>query len=206
MSHIQKVCFFTGSPVSWLTSAVRHVAKGLKKCQGNSFEFPNFILIELLLRIIRRETVVSEFAQACWASFLFAFRVPSETPQLVRAYRGDEICAFSPRKEKALIWIGSTPDGCFLVTKFKWRKNITGGCVLRHPCFCTGDRPAARARCPAHVPWQPYANALHPGHRYSRRSTSGISTEPYGQSCPGFGFPLEIATVPADSASEQRRN
>ena len=84
-SRIQKVCFFIGPPASWQTPAVRHVANGLKKCQENSFKFPNFSRIDLLLRIIRHETVVSECAQACWMSFLFAFRVPSETLQLVRA-------------------------------------------------------------------------------------------------------------------------
>ena len=136
VSRIQKICFFIGSPVSWLTPAVRHVAKGLGKCQDNRFKFPNFIRIELLLRTIRHETVAIEFEQACRMSFLIAFRVPSETLQLVRAYRADEICAFSPHREKASIWVRTTPDGCFLVAKFKWRKNITGGCVLRRPCFC----------------------------------------------------------------------
>ena len=163
VSRMQKVCFFIGPPVSWLTPAVRHVAKGLKKFQDSSFKFPNFIRSELLLRIVRHETAASEFAQACWRSFLFAFRVPSETLQLVRAYRGDEINAFSPQKEKALIGIRTTPDGCFLVTKFKWRKNITGGCVLRRPCFCTGGRPAARACCPVHVLWPSIRERVSPG-------------------------------------------
>ena len=36
----------------------------------------------------------------------------------------------------------------------KSRKNINGGCVLRMPCFCAGDRPAAAACCPVHVLWQ----------------------------------------------------
>ena len=131
--RLQKVCFFTGSPVSWMTPAVRHVSNGLKKCQDNSFKFPNFIRIELLLRIIRHETVASEFPHACWMSLLIAFRVPSETMQLVRAYKNAELCAFSPQREKALIGIRTAPDGFFLVTKFKRRKIISGGCVLLLP-------------------------------------------------------------------------
>ena len=53
ISHLQKVCFFIGSPVTWLTPAVRHVAKGLGKCHDVSFEFPNFARSRLLIRIIR---------------------------------------------------------------------------------------------------------------------------------------------------------
>ena len=64
ISHLQKVCFFVGCPASWLTPAVRHVAKGLKKCQGKSFRFLNFVRSRLLARIIRHESDSSEFAQA----------------------------------------------------------------------------------------------------------------------------------------------
>ena len=116
-----------------------------------------------MLRLIRRETVVSEFAQARGMSVLFPFRVPSETMQLVRTYRNDEICAFSPHLEKTLIGIRTTPDGCFLVAKFKWRKNITGGCVPRRPCFCCGDRPDALAFCPVHVLWPAIRERVPPG-------------------------------------------
>ena len=90
------------------------MARGLKKCRDNSFKFQNLIHSQLLLRIIGREQTGSEFPQACWMSFLFAFRVPSETIQLARAYSNDEINAFSPQHEKALIGIRTAPDGCFM--------------------------------------------------------------------------------------------
>ena len=54
-------------------------------------------------RIILLETALSELAQACWMSFLFALRAPSETIRLQRAYRNDDISAFCRQKEKAMI-------------------------------------------------------------------------------------------------------
>ena len=161
--RLQKVCFFIGSQKDWLTPAVRHVERGIKKCRDVSFKLPNFIRIQLLLRIIRRELTGSEFAQACWMSFLFAFRVPSESLQLTRAYRNDEINACSPQREKAIIGIRTSPDGCILVAKLKWRKNITGGCILRRPCFCQGDRPASVACCPVHSLWPAIRARVPPG-------------------------------------------
>ena len=103
------------------------------------------------LRIIRHEKADSEFAQARWMSFLFAFRVPSETLHLARAYRGDGINAFSPQREKALIGIRTGPGGYFLAVKLKWRENITGGRILRQRFFRAGDRPASSAFCPVHT-------------------------------------------------------
>ena len=41
--RLQKVCFFLGTSSAWLTPAVRHVANGLKKCQGGGFKFPNLL-------------------------------------------------------------------------------------------------------------------------------------------------------------------
>ena len=41
--RLQKVCFFIGTSSAWLTPAVRHVAKGRKKCQDKSSKFPPII-------------------------------------------------------------------------------------------------------------------------------------------------------------------
>ena len=96
-------------------------------------------------------------------SFLVAFRVPAESIQLTRAYRRDEINAFPPQREKALIGLRTTQDGCFLVDKLKWRKNIAGGRILRLPCFCGGDRLSSRACCPVHVLWPAIRARVPPG-------------------------------------------
>ena len=139
ISPLQKVSCFIGSPVNWMSPALRHVANGLEKCQDTSFEFPNFIQSRLLLSIIRRTTVQSEFAQAFWLSSLLAFRVPSETLRPQRAFRNDDLLAFIPQTEKDLIGIRENSDGVFLAAKFKWRKNLTQGCAQRRPCFCTAS-------------------------------------------------------------------
>ena len=69
--HVQKVCFFLGTPTAWYTPDVNHVAKGLKKCQDRSLMFPNYIRGRLLLQLIQAESINSEFGQACRVSFLF---------------------------------------------------------------------------------------------------------------------------------------
>ena len=153
IAHLQKACFFIGSPTEWLTPAVRHVAKGLKKCRGNSFKFPNFAQSRPLVRLVKFETVQSEFAQACWLSFLFAFRVPSGTLQLQSAFRNDALAAFSPQKEKALIGIREESECPFLIVKMKWRKNLDCGCIAHRPCFCDAGSPLAAPFCPVHVLW-----------------------------------------------------
>ena len=156
ISHLQKVWFFVGSPVTWLSPAVRRVAKGLEKCQDHSFKFPNRVQSRLLLRIIRHETVLIEFAQACCLSFLFAFRAPSGTLRLQRAFRNDGILAFTPQAEKALIGIREDSEGTFSVAKFKWRKNLSQGCAQRRPCFCTASLPLANACCLSISSGQPF--------------------------------------------------
>ena len=55
-------------PPIWRETAARYVAKGLKKCPGRSFRFPNFIRTQLLVEIINHESFDSEFAQAAFLS------------------------------------------------------------------------------------------------------------------------------------------
>ena len=86
VSLLEKACFSIRFSTTWLTPAVRHAARGLKKCQDRSFRFPNFIRGRLLAKIAAHETDRGEFAQACFFSFLFSFRVPSGTLQLRRAF------------------------------------------------------------------------------------------------------------------------
>ena len=96
VQHLKNACIFLRLPLNWLTLAVKTIAKGLKKSQDKSFKFSNFIRSDLLLQIIEKLSMDSEFAQACMLSFLFAFRVPSETLSLVRAFKGDQLQLFSP--------------------------------------------------------------------------------------------------------------
>ena len=64
-----EVRFYIHAALRWMTPAARHVARGLKKGRGKSARFPNFIRIEMLLRIIQLESIEREFAQALWPSF-----------------------------------------------------------------------------------------------------------------------------------------
>ena len=94
-----------------------------------------------------------EFAQACMISFLFAFRAPSETLALVRAFKNDKLLEFPPQKERALINVISVGDEEFLVAKFPNRKNIDSGCILKRPCFCRLGSGRAGFLCPVHALW-----------------------------------------------------
>ena len=151
--HMQKVCFFLGMSTAWYTPAVKHVAKGLKKCQDISFRSPNYVRSRLLLRLIRSESIRSEFAQACLLSFLFSFRVPSETLQLRRSYRDDRLTEFAPQGQKALIGVRLVKGCPYLVAKLSSRKNLTCGVIMKRPCFCGLNTDTARLVCPAHSLW-----------------------------------------------------
>ena len=67
MALLAKACFSPRFSTTWLTHAVRHVARGLQKCQDRSFRFPNFIRIRLVAKISARESHRSEFAQALFS-------------------------------------------------------------------------------------------------------------------------------------------
>ena len=151
--HLEKCCYFLRYPTTWSTPVIRHIAKGLKKCQDKSFRFPNFIRSPLLLKIINHESSASEFAQACFLSFLFSFRVPSETLQLVRSYNTDELEAFTHQQEKALLGVRTIGGEPFLIAKLSTRKNLSSGCILRRPCFCNLRASTAQAICPVHAFW-----------------------------------------------------
>ena len=171
--YMQKCCFFLNMSTDWFTPKVRHVAMGLKKSQNRSFRFSNFIRRSLLIQLLRRATVQSEFAKASFLSFLFALRVPSENLQLRMAYRGDQLLAFSPQPEKAPVGTSAVGGETFLVTKFSWWENMVGGCILRRPCFCSLGRRHATSLFPIHIFWAEIRRRVQPGQLLSRSVNRG---------------------------------
>ena len=161
--HLQKVCFFLGCSTAWYTPAVKHVAKGLIKCQGKSFKFPNFIRSRLLIRMLRSQGLESESAQACLFSFLFSFRVPSETLMIRRSFNNDRLLEFSHQVEKALVGIRVFKKQPYLAAKLSFRKNHTGGVILKRPCFCGLDNDLPRFTCPVHSLWRAIKQRVYPG-------------------------------------------
>ena len=165
--------FFPNLTTDRLTPKVRHVANGLKKSQNRSFRFSNFARSPLLTQLIRRESVQSEFAHASFFSFLFAIRVPSESLHLRRANRGDQLIAFSPQPEKALIGTAVVGGGNFLVAKFSWRGNMVGGCILRRPCFCLLGRRHDTSLLPIRRFWAEVRRRVSPGQLLFRSVSRG---------------------------------
>ena len=123
------------------------------KSKGRSSRF-NFTRSPPLTQRVRHESAKSESAQASFFSCLFALRVPSDTPQLRRAYKGDPLLAFTPQPDKALIGAAAVGGETFPLTKFSYRGNLVGGFSLRMPCFCLLGRDQARTFTPAHVFWK----------------------------------------------------
>ena len=173
IQHLPKCCYFMRFPTDWLTTCVRHVARGLGKCQDGRFLFRKFTRIPILLKITNRESAVSEFAEAAFFSFLFAIRGPSGALQLRRAYSSDNLLAFSPTPGKALIGIASVGCELFLVSKFAQRKNITNGCILRRPCFCNLGTDHAASLRPVRCFWPSVRRRVAPGQPLFRRINVG---------------------------------
>ena len=169
ISLLEEACSFLRFPTAWLTPVVRHGARGLKKCQDRSFRFPNFIRSQLIAEIIARETPASEFAQACFFSFLFSIRVLSETLHLRRAYSADRLTEFTPQVEKALIGVVEADVHLFLVAKLTRRKNLASGCILRMPSFCGLVSSKSKAMCLAHTFWPDVRRRVSSGQPGPRR-------------------------------------
>ena len=114
-----------------------------------------------MVSIIGRDSTSSEFALAGPPS-LFSFRGTSGALQLRRAYYTDDLAAFSPHREKALI-SARTIQGPFLIVKLPRRENLPGACILRPPCFCGLSSPRAQQLCPVHIFWVPIRCRVAPG-------------------------------------------
>ena len=111
---------------------LRHIVRGLGKCQNRSFRCRNPPRISLIARIISHETAETEFAQASFFSLLFAFRAPSETLHLRRAYRNDSLLEFTPQPDRALI--GTAVVGA----KRSWWKSTLTGRIFQADAFSAG--------------------------------------------------------------------
>ena len=153
VQHLGNSCIFLRLPTSWLSPAALHIAKGLKQCQDKRFKFSNFIRSSVIIQLVEHKSRQGEFVQACMLSFLSAFRAPSETLVLVRAFRWGQLLEFPPHREKARINVAAADNELFLVSKFMTRKNISTCCILKRPCFCQmSDR--ADFLCPVHSLWR----------------------------------------------------
>ena len=117
----------------------------------------------LLLKIVDKEFPSIEFPQEASLSFPFAFRAPSETLQLQRAYYTDQLAAFTPQAEKAPIGVREEGGLPFLICNLSRRKNLISGCTLHLPCFCALTSRRAASICPVHVSWQLVHRRVAPG-------------------------------------------
>ena len=136
------------------------VCPGCQTCREGPYhgpwqELPIYEIIRSRppLRIIAHESLRSEFAHAFLLSFLFSFRVPSETMQLRRAYRNDRMYEFFPHPENAVLGVRQVGGADFLVMKLSFRKNISRGVILKRPCFRGLGSRTARSSCPVHALW-----------------------------------------------------
>ena len=75
----------------------------LKLDANGKFVSPDFIRSSVIARITQRETRDGPFAQLAYISFLFALRAPSEALPLRRAFKNDDLPAFSPMKGQAML-------------------------------------------------------------------------------------------------------
>ena len=152
-SHLKKADMLLGNEPSWHNCQIHTISKGLINAQDRSFAFTNFIQSNDLFRILEHENN-SALARIAYISYLFSLRVPSETLQLIRAPATAPLLKFIPQVPKVLIGVQTFEQIEVLVIKFKYRKNIRGGCILLRPCLCNEPKMAARALCPVHFWWK----------------------------------------------------
>ena len=177
VGYIRKACHFLEQPLSWDTPAIANTVAALKLRAKGRFRFPNFIRSQLIAQILQFETRGAPFAQLAFLSFLFALRVPSETLKIRRAFRGDDLTAFSPINGEALMGIRGPPSGQRLVLKLRSRKNLPNGCIMSRPCFCGLPAKAAKRMCPVHAIWPCIASRVRPGEKlFSSFPAASVNT------------------------------
>ena len=149
LNHVKKASILLEQDTSWHDA----IAKGMANAQDRSFAFPNYVFPHDLIKLIEWETWHSPLAQVDFLSYLFSLRAPSDALQLRKAASPGKLLKFTQQREKFPIGIKQMEDTEVLVAKFKFRKNIRGGCVLIRPCLCAETHTKARAICPIHTFW-----------------------------------------------------
>ena len=153
LNHVKKAAVLLGQDTSWHDTEMKAIAKGLANAQDKSFAFSNYVFSQDLMGILEWETWHSPLAQVAFLSYLFSLRVPSETLHLRKATKYDKLLKFEPQEQKVLMGIQRMDDTEVLVAKFRFRKNMRGGCILIRPCLCAETHDKARAICPIHTFW-----------------------------------------------------
>ena len=154
-SHLQKCRRFLKFPTSWFAPCVRHVAKGLEKCQNRIFRFRKFIRSSPLAKIVELESAKSEFGQAsCLSLFPILSSSSCGNAPAAPCLPGRQSVRAPPHPHpgKALIGVSTVGGEAFLAAKFSHRKNLPGGCILRRPCFCFVAKSRAEL-CTIHIFW-----------------------------------------------------
>ena len=150
INHVRKAAILLGRYDARLTPEIRLIAKGLRNAHDKSFAFPNFIMASAVMRIILGQGWRSTVGMIAYLSYLFSLRAPSETLQLTIASPNEKLLKFNPHGPKALIGPRTYRDTTALVTQFRYRKNVRGGCILIRPCLCAMASPPTRTFCPVH--------------------------------------------------------
>ena len=163
LGHLRKGCLILQHTTDWHNEEIKTIARGLRAAQDKTFAFPNFIMSSGILQIINHEGRFAPMAMLAYLSYLFSLRVPSETLVLEVADPSLKLTDFVPQDPKAIIGTDMLNQTPVLVIKFRYRKNIRGGCILIRPCLCAETHATARALCPVHSFWEHIRNNFRPG-------------------------------------------
>ena len=161
-NHVKKASLLLGHGDAWFNSEIQLIAKGLRNAQDRSFAFPNYLMSADVLRLVWHQGT-NQTGMIAYLSYLFSLRVPSETLQLTVARPNEKLLEFKPQGPKALIGPRTYNNTTALVIKFRFRKNIRGGCILIRPCLCEMVSQANRTFCPVHGFWATIRARLTPG-------------------------------------------
>ena len=118
------------------------------------------------------------------------FAPPSETIRLAKAGVNDRLISFEPPTEKRLIGRAAVNQTPAIVTKFRFRfrKNISGRCILIRPRLCAEALPASRALCPARGFWGPACGDIPGRATLFPRLTANSVNRQLGEIMSGLGY------------------
>ena len=137
VGRLSKACQMMGFDSSgWIDSGSQAIIKGLKHARDFTNRFCNFILRDLWVKILRWETIDSEFGRLSYIGFIFALRIQSEAYPSILATDEDDLLNRSPMRYPVLIGLREVSGETKLILKLKKRKqNERKISILMRPCF-----------------------------------------------------------------------
>ena len=133
--YLRKACFSPERSIARGAPAVTNIVYASQLGAKGKYVSPNFITSSAIAQIIKRETRDGPVAQLAYLSYLFALRARSGSLPIRREFLNDDMSAFPPMEDQALIAIRCPPEARRLAPRLRPSKNLPNGRIMSRHCL-----------------------------------------------------------------------